>query len=220
MQQKILIGLILTLIIAIFIPVYWAMEPGRQEAARLRQQTEAAERGAKLYSSVCATCHGLQGEGVVGPALKGTQLDDKTLRKFIARGVPGTAMPAWGKEDGGPFHQQQLTDLVTFIKNWESIARVTSPPPHQTAPSATEPTAIDASKIFADKCSACHGKEREGISGLGPALTPERLATLSDAEIKETILNGRSGTVMPAFKGTLSPEQIDTLLQFIKYTSP
>ena len=127
MQQKIWIGLILTLIIVIFIPVYWAMEPGRQEAARLRQETEAAERGAGLYSSACATCHGAQGEGVVGPALRGTQLDDKTLQKFIARGVPGTAMPAWDKEDGGPFHQQQITDLVTFIKNWESAPPVTLP---------------------------------------------------------------------------------------------
>ena len=81
MQQKIWIGLILTLIIVIFIPVYWAMEPGRQETARLRQQTEAAKRGAELYRSGCATCHGAQGEGRVGPALKGTRLDDKTLQK-------------------------------------------------------------------------------------------------------------------------------------------
>src|SRR3989337_2351519 len=102
MQQKILIGLIMTLIIVVFVPVYWAMEPGRQEAARLRQQTEASERGGKLYSEVCAICHGTQGEGTVGPALKGTQADDDTLQKIIVRGVPGTVMPAWGKEDGGP----------------------------------------------------------------------------------------------------------------------
>ncbi len=220
MQHKILIGLILTLIVVIFIPVYWAMEPGRQEAALLRQQTEAAERGAKLYSEFCSTCHGVQGEGKVGPALKGTQLDVKTLQKFIVRGVPGTAMPAWGKEDGGPLHQQQITDLVAFIKNWESVPSATPVPSNQTAPSATEPTAIDASKVFADRCSGCHGKNREGISGLGPALTLERLSSLSDAKIKETILSGRSGTVMPAFKDTLGPEQIDALLQFIKNTPP
>ena len=216
MQQKIWIGLILTLIIVIFIPVYWAMEPGRQEAARLRQQTEAAERGAGLYSSVCATCHGARGEGVVGPALKGIQADDDTLEKFIARGVPGTAMPAWGKEDGGPFHQQQITDLVTFIKNWDSTPSVALTPSRRTTPAITPTTTIDASKIFAEKCSGCHGKNREGVSGLAPSLTPDRLADLSDTKLKETILNGRSGTVMPAFKYTLSPEQIDALLQFIK----
>ncbi|MBI2980599.1 MAG: c-type cytochrome [Chloroflexi bacterium] len=223
MQQKILIGLIVTLIIVVFIPTYWAMEPGRQEAARIRQQTEAVERGAKLYSSVCATCHGAQGEGIVGPALKGTQLDDDTLQKFIARGIPGTAMPAWGKEDGGPFHQQQIKDLATFIKNWDKVlsetpASLTSP--QQTMPSTTETTATDGSKIFANRCSSCHGVNRQGTSGLAPALTPESLAALNDTTIKDTILNGRSGTAMPVFKGTLSPEEIDALLQFIKYTLP
>ncbi len=49
MQQKILIGLVLTLIIVIFIPLYWAAEPGRQEAARERQQAEAVEREARPY---------------------------------------------------------------------------------------------------------------------------------------------------------------------------
>ena len=50
MQKKIIIGLALTLIIVIFIPVYWVMEPGLQEAARIRQEAEAAEREAGLYT--------------------------------------------------------------------------------------------------------------------------------------------------------------------------
>lgn len=221
MQQKILIGLILTLIVVIFIPVYWAMEPARQEAARLRQQNEAAERGATLYDSVCATCHGVQGEGIVGPALRGTQLDDATLQKFIARGVPGTAMPPWGKEEGGPFHKEQVKDLATFIKNWHSVRPVTETPSKQVTSPATETTtAIDASRIFVDRCSACHGKNREGVSGLGPALTPERLNARSDTEIKDTISNGRAGTAMPNFKGILTLEQIDALTRFIKTIPP
>ena len=66
----------------------------------------------------------------------------------------------------------------------------------------------------------CHGPNQQGVSGLGPALTLESLAELSDTEIRDTILNGRSGTAMVAFKGSLSPEEIDVLLQLIKYTSP
>ena len=129
-------------------------------------------------------------------------------------------MPAWGKEDGGPFHQQQITDLVAFIKNWDSAPPVTLSSSPQATPSVAETTAIDASKIFAERCSGCHGKNREGVSGLAPALTPERLAAVSDTEIKETISGGRSGTVMPAFESTLSPEQINALLRFIKDTLP
>ncbi len=40
MQRKIFIGLALTLVIVIFIPLYWVTEPGRQEAALARQQAE------------------------------------------------------------------------------------------------------------------------------------------------------------------------------------
>ena len=217
MQQKILLGLILTLIIAIFIPVYWAMEPGRQEAARLRQQTEAAERGAKEYSSLCATCHGVKGEGIVGPALKSTRLDEDTLQKTIARGVPKTAMPAWGKEDHGPLNQQQVKDLATFIKNWDST--LPAPAPIPTTPPVA-PTAPDASKLFATNCVPCHGSKREGITGLGPALNPTTLAKLTEGQVKEAILKGRPGTVMAGFEGRLTSAEIDALVKLVKDTAP
>ncbi|MBI2328989.1 MAG: c-type cytochrome [Chloroflexi bacterium] len=216
MQQKIIIGFVLTLIIVVFIPVYWAMEPARQEAALNRQRDEAVARGAELFSANCAVCHGAQGEGNIGPALKGTRLSENTLKKTIARGVPGTAMAALSKEDAGPFHPQNLSDLVTFIKNWDGATPSSAPPAE---PPAT-PAAVSADKLFANTCAACHGVNREGISGLGPALTPGSLAGLSDDEIRNTILNGRSATVMPAFKNRLSPEEIDALLRLIKYTAP
>ena len=215
MQQKILIGLALTLIIVIFIPLYWAAEPGRQEAARNRQEAEAVERGAELYISSCASCHGSEGKGKIGPALKGTQLDDDTLEKITTRGIPGTAMLAWGEEDGGPLKKRQIKDLVTFIQNRDSALL-----PAPALPSQTTPSAISADELYTVRCIACHGVNREGVSGLGLPLTPESLAELSDDEVRDTILNGRSGTVMPAFEGTLSQDEIDDLLQLIKYASP
>ncbi len=88
------------------------------------------------------------------------------------------------------------------------------------APPAPAPTAIDANAIYTDICTICHGANREGVSGLGPALTQESLAALSDIEIKDAILNGRPGTSMTGFKDRLGPEEINALLQLIKYTSP
>jgi mono/diheme cytochrome c family protein len=164
LQQKILIGLALTLIIVIFIPIYWATEPARQEAARERQQAEAMERGAELYTSSCAVCHGSEGEGKIGPALKGSQLGQDALEKIIARGGSGTGMPAWSEEDGGPLKGHQIDDLVTFIRNWDS-ALVTAtegeagadtstpqPPPLPVTTTLTEP----GQAIFEQKCKSCH----------------------------------------------------------------
>ena len=162
MQQKILIGLALTLIIVIFIPIYWAMEPARQKAAHERQQVEAMGRGAEVYTSSCAACHGIQGEGEIGPALKGTQLDEDNLEKIIARGIPETTMVAWGEDDDGPLRGHQIEDLVTFIRNWDSAlvtateeeagADTLAPQPPPTATTPTEAGQV----IFEQSCKSCH----------------------------------------------------------------
>lgn len=232
MLAKILIGLLLTLIVVIFIPVYWAMESGRQEAARERQKVEAMTRGARLYSAQCAVCHGRAGEGKDGPALKGTRLDENALAKTITRGIAGTQMPAMGEADGGPLKEHQIKDLITFILNWNQSLLPSSPAsaptprlpptptPTPTTPPSPPPPARDSGELYTARCAVCHGVKREGVSGLGPALTPESLAKLNDAVIKETILKGRTGTLMPPFRDALSPEEIDHLIQFIKYTPP
>ncbi len=144
MQTKILIGLALTLIIAIFIPLYWAAEPGRQEAARERLVDEAAGRGAELYTLQCAVCHGPAGEGGIGPALKGITQEAVELEKTIARGIAGTAMPAMGEEDGGPLKSHQIKDLGTFILNWDQSRIVSSPIPTAAPPATPEPAPAPA----------------------------------------------------------------------------
>ena len=80
----------------------------------------------------------------------------------------------------------------------------------------TTPKEISATEIYSAKCAACHGATRQGIPGFAPALTAESLAKLSDAEIRSVISDGRTGTAMPPFKASLSPEETDALVQFIK----
>ena len=205
------------MIIVIFIPVYWVMEPARQKAALSRQHDEAVARGAELFTSNCAACHGSHGEGNIGPVLRGTQLDENILEKMIARGIPGTAMAAWSDEEGGFLKNHNIKDLVTFIKDWDDTL---SGEPVSTPQETPAAETITGGELFSASCVACHGVNRQGISGLGPAVTPDSLSALSDDETKDTILNGRTGTVMPAFESTLTSEEIDVLLQFIKYTSP
>ena len=207
MQGKIIIGFIFTLILLTFIPLYWATEPGRQENALARQTGESMARGAEEYASNCAACHGRQGEGALGGVLAGTGLDSKALQRVIARGVPGTAMAPWGKEDGGPLKDYQIRDLVAFI---ESLTPTTSPSPSPVVP------AVDAKVLYGSKCSVCHGADRQGIARLGPPLTPESLIAKSDADIRKLMQNGIPGTSMPSFGNTLSAEEMDAMLRFIK----
>lgn len=59
------------------------------------------ESGAKVYTTTCASCHGAQLQGLIGPNLtdkywlhgKGTRAD---IVKVVTDGVPEKGMPAWG----------------------------------------------------------------------------------------------------------------------------
>src|SRR3954470_21667257 len=60
---------------------------------------------ATLYSQNCAGCHGPQGRGGAAIALANPVylaiVDQASLRKVIATGVPGTSMPAFAQSAGG-----------------------------------------------------------------------------------------------------------------------
>lgn len=74
-----------------------------------------------------------------------------------------------------------------------------------------------AAEFYSINCSACHGPNREGI--VGPGLTPDTLVE-DDAVYIDTILNGRAGTVMPAWGGQgVSESEATALVAFFR-TAP
>ena len=115
----------------------------------VRQHAEAVEVGAVFYESNCAECHGVNGEGIIGPPFNDAHffIDrlaevgwEGTLEDFISstvssgrpvstrpeqwpgRGDGGYAMPAWSQDFGGPLRNDQIRDIVAFILNWETTA--------------------------------------------------------------------------------------------------
>ncbi len=72
-------ALICSAVLAVGLPLYWILEPSRQEAEEKGFETRAEERGAALYANdqmeaydsakslACATCHGVKGEGGGAP---------------------------------------------------------------------------------------------------------------------------------------------------------
>jgi mono/diheme cytochrome c family protein len=53
----------------------------------------AQEDGQAIYKSKCASCHGPNGEGKVGPALKGTQLSEDDILAMINKGNDAKKAP-------------------------------------------------------------------------------------------------------------------------------
>lgn len=86
--------------------------------------------GAELYAQTCARCHGPEGQGTRrAPALNvqtffQTYTADAAILQVVARGVPGTAMPAWGDR----LSEREIEGIVAFIRSWEPTAPAVAQP--------------------------------------------------------------------------------------------
>ena len=68
----------------------------------------------------------MSGQGVDAPALNSQQflgsVTDEQMHGIIAGGVPGTEMPAWWNEYGGPLTDEQIAAVVAYIRAWQKTA--------------------------------------------------------------------------------------------------
>jgi cytochrome c oxidase cbb3-type subunit 3 len=64
----------------------------------------------------------------------------------------------------------------------------------------------------------CHGADGKGFHALKtPNFTdPKWQSSKKDNALKEVIKNGRKGTAMPTFGGTLKDDQISAVISFVR----
>ena len=206
------VALGLTMAIMITFQVYVWREPSRILSDETFDRLAAEQAGQELFSKNCKACHGQSGEGGVGPALNERTLlestNDEVFFGLISTGVPGSLMPAWSQAYGGPFTDQQISQIVAFIRAWESTAPVIER-------EVAKPDPMRGAAIFEETCFICHGKNGEG-SATAPALNdPARLKKLDDAWYRRTIARGRPAKGMPTWGTVLSPIQINDIVALI-----
>jgi len=213
MERKIILGWGLTLAIVIFVAIYWLNEPHRMTVTGEKFRLEAVRRGAQLYAGQCTSCHGDEGQGIanVGPALNSKSFleryDDEAIRAAIRDGRPTTIMPAFAQEKGGPLRDNEIEDLVAFIRNWEKTAPL--------LPTATP--VIEAASLYARYCAGCHGPNGEGTDAIKLALNSRGfLERTDDTLLYRLIAQGRPEQGMPTFAGELSNAEINDLVAFIR----
>jgi mono/diheme cytochrome c family protein len=94
--------------------------PGRPDPADRPVPDNQVVKFDALFGRHCAGCHGADGK--VGPApplndpLFRAGVDEKELVRVISSGRPGTPMPAFAADKGGPLTPAQLQVLVYEIK--------------------------------------------------------------------------------------------------------
>lgn len=202
----------ITLAILVTFQIYVMREPARIQADEATDRAVAIAAGHELYAENCAACHGENGEGGIGPALNSKELlketTDEVLFNLTRIGIPGTTMPAWGQSFGGPFTDEQITQMVAFIRAWEP----TAPEP---TPVVFAPDPVRGAAIYARTCFICHGENGRGTDK-APALNdPQRLSKLEDAWYRNTIAHGRPAKGMPTWGTVLSPAQINDLVALL-----
>lgn len=83
--------------------------------AQERTASALTADGAALFKLHCASsyCHGEVGKGGGAPELNGRQFDPDRLQETIGRGIPGTAMPAFGSRFSGV----EIAGLVEYVRS-------------------------------------------------------------------------------------------------------
>jgi len=145
LDRTLSIALVTLFVVAVGLPLYWILEPGRQAGATKDFRETFEKRGAAMYAPVgtsldalgCEGCHGpkgvggitsynlLQPDGSVKPVNWRVPALDTVLLRFsreevtyiITYGRPFSPMPAWGVAGGGALNDQQVQNLVDFLQS-------------------------------------------------------------------------------------------------------
>jgi mono/diheme cytochrome c family protein len=143
LDRTLTLALLMLLVIAVALPFYWLMEPGRQSNAAADFNTRFVSAGSAMFAVTadggfnCAGCHGPKGIGgsadynltlpdgsikVVkwkAPALNTVLLryDRSEVLFILTYGRPFSPMPAWGVAGGGPLNDQQLQNLMDYMES-------------------------------------------------------------------------------------------------------
>ena len=131
------VGFLAVVVVILFVAIYWFYELGaplglttpRLEAEAVAQQVTKVERGYLIYEANCARCHGVDGEGGIGPALNRqdklfAHLNENFLRNILevggryACGNPNSIMPVWSDTANppGPLNYRQIDELIAFLR--------------------------------------------------------------------------------------------------------
>jgi cytochrome c oxidase cbb3-type subunit 3 len=89
-----------------------------------------SQRGAVVYQTYCAQCHGKDGNGglkggsVINPAYLAL-VSDQALRTAVIVGRSDLGMPDWGANiSGRPMSPQEISDVVAWVASHRQIGQL------------------------------------------------------------------------------------------------
>ena len=162
---------------------------------------------ATLYGENCAGCHGVEGKGGAAIALVDPVYlaiaDEAVIRKVVAKGIPGTAMPAFAESAGGMLTDIQINVITSAIRSrWSQpgILNAANPPSY----AAKSPGNIAHGELaYKTYCESCHGPGGHG-GAKGSSVTDDSfLALVSDQGLRTIVIVGRPELGAPDWRGNV-----------------
>lgn len=127
LNRYLTLGLVFMVVLIGGFVVYGIREPSLRRDAAASQRVEYTKLGHRLFNASCADCHGTNAEGGAdAPTLHSKQFlgstSDEQMRTLISGGISGTEMPSWGIEFGGTMTDEQVREIVTYLRSLEDGA--------------------------------------------------------------------------------------------------
>lgn len=175
-------------------------------------QQYAISKGAAVFRTWCAQCHGSGAQGAVGfpnllddDWLWGGSIED--IHATITHGIRNetdadarySQMPAFGEILSG----EEVSDVVNYVMSLSG--------------EPADATRVEAGAVlFADNCASCHGDDGKGGREVGaPNLTDAVWLYGGDyATLVESVSQARFG-VMPAWSPRLTPAEIAAVATYV-----
>ena len=217
-----------------------ALEKAKREPSGTIVTLSLMAEGKRVYHRACVSCHGHAGDGK-GPAARyqdpkprdfttgdykfrstvsGVIPTDEDIARTVREGVPGTAMPAWGRK----LSPYQLRAVVAYIKGFAPRFSEDEIYPEDVLAIPTEAPKATKDSIFAGeqiyklfKCWDCHGTKGKGKGPSAKTLKDSKDDPIkawnfttglykggkSGIAIYRTFATGLDGTPMPSYNDVM-----------------
>jgi mono/diheme cytochrome c family protein len=163
-------------------------------AAHVVSAQDIVKQGEGVFNKSCATgyCHGSRGTAGGAPRLAARGFDQAFINNTVQRGVPNTAMPAFGVV----LSRADVTAVVAYVASLNGIA-ITTPAISATPTSRLSGDASAGLNLFSDavrsfrRCSTCHQ-----VGGLGIAVATPIAKVPADVAALKALATPQVSTVM------------------------
>lgn len=165
---------------------------------------ETVPDGATLYQTACASCHGADGSGGVGPTLIGVGAAAADFQLTTGR-MPMANVDTQAVRKPPAFSDAEIAALVELVGSWGG--------PAIPDVAAARGDVAQGGVLYRDNCAACHS-----ATGVGTSLSYGRYAPnlyqATPLQIAEAMRTGPGN--MPVFaEDQLTPAEVDSIAAYI-----